>query len=184
VIKPYAAFPLLAERNWRALAAAAAVVVVTAPVLPWAMFVENLPRISQTLAAQTVGDSVFGQPVLMAVVLACVILVGVRRFLWLATPVLWPAAQPIYKVPSMPMLAPLLALCWAIPVPGMTLVGLVVFGAGVFVARRRRLPPWLERGLGSPLLEAAAPVGLAFATASSSPAVPPAGVRRIVGKVS
>src|SRR5262249_48036720 len=137
VIKPYTALPLLAERNWRALALAAVGVLVTAPILPWALFMGNTPHIVQSLVVQSAGGSVFGQPVLEVVALACILPLGARRFLWLATPVLWPAAQPIYKIPSIPMMAPLLALAWAIPVSGMTLVGLVAFAAATFAARRR-----------------------------------------------
>jgi len=152
VVKPYAVLPLVAERNWSGLAVAAITVVVTVPFLPWGMFMTNMPHITATLASQWVGDSVYGQPVLMSLILVAAVPLGLRRFLWLATPVLWPYAQPIYKVPSLPMMSPLIALAWSIPIPGMTAVGLLGAASLCLVARRWALPPWLYRGLDSPLL--------------------------------
>jgi hypothetical protein len=147
LIKPYAAFPLIAERRWKAIALAAGLLVLTAAVLPWTRFVNELPLISATIANQTHGDSVFGQPALMIVAVIALASLGWRRAFWLATPLLWPAAQPMYKVVSVPALSPLLALFWSIPIPGVTLVGLVVEALLHRLGATRELPAWLRSGL-------------------------------------
>jgi len=152
VIKPYAGFPLLAERRWAAILLGLAVVVVTAPFLPWQQFVAELPAISAAFKAWSNGDSTFGTPVLMAIALVALAVLGVRRALWLATPLLWPGAQPIYKVISVPALSPIIAVVWALPVPietaiHGTLIGVVAEAVLLQVGSRRPLPGWLSDGL-------------------------------------
>lgn len=146
-IKPYAAFPLLAERRWAALALAVAFVLVTAPFLPWARFVTELSAISATLSRQSHGDSVWGDPLLMLVAVLALGALGLRRALWLGVPLLWPAAQPIYKTMTMPVLTPIVALAWALPIPGATLVGIVAQATLERIDRRRPLWPWLRYGI-------------------------------------
>ena len=146
-IKPYAVLPLIAERRWPALFFAAVVVVATFPVLPWTRFLAEYGAINATLARQDVGDSVFGDPVLMVVAAGALLALGPRRGLWLAVPILWPYAQPIYKSMTIPVLAPVLALFWALPLQGATLTGLVLFAALVTVQRFRRLPRFLAVGI-------------------------------------
>lgn len=147
LIKPYAAFPLVAERRWTALGLAAVAVAVTLPFLPWSLFVSELTTIAGTLARQNAGDSVFGQPILMVIGVIALVAIGWRRGLWLAVPVLWPSAQPIYKVASVPMLSPVIALFWALPIPGATLAGVVAQAVLAEIGRRRTLPKWLKDGL-------------------------------------
>ena len=145
-IKPYAAAPLLAERRWSALIVAIAVVIVTAPFLPWATFVAELPSIAANLIRQNHGDSTFGNPILMLLAVLGLVSLGVRRGLWLSVPLLWPLAQPMYKTASLPALSPFLAIAWSIPVPGFTLVGLLVEAIVLRSASRRPLPIWLMQG--------------------------------------
>jgi hypothetical protein len=146
-IKPYAAFPLLAERRFLALAVGVLVVVVTAPFLPWARFASEFSAISANLSRQSHGDSVFGDPLLMAVAAVALLALGIRRALWLGVPVLWPAAQPIYKTMTVPALTPIIALAWALPIPGATLAGIVAQAALERLDRRRPIWPWLKYGL-------------------------------------
>lgn len=140
IVKPYAAIPLLAECRWRALALAAVVLVVSAPFLPWLAFFRELPQITATLSRQAVGDSTYGHPLLMVLGLASLLALGVRRGAWLAVPVLWPYAQPIYKVMTIPVLSPVLAVIWALPVPGATLAGVIVEAVLVQLRSRGQLP--------------------------------------------
>ena len=152
VIKPYAGLPLLAERRWKAIALGLAVVVLTAPFLPWQQFIAELPAISAAFKAFSNGDSTFGTPVLMAIAVVALAMLGVRRALWLATPLLWPGAQPIYKVITVPALSPVIAVFWALPVPigtaiHATLIGVVVEALLLWRDGRRPLPRWLRDGL-------------------------------------
>ena len=146
VIKPYAAAPLFAERRWSAVLVAIGVVVITAPFLPWATFVADLPSITANLVRQNHGDSVFGSPILMAFAILALASLGVRRGLWLSVPVLWPLAQPMYKTSSLPALSPFLAIAWSIPIPGLTLIGVLVEALFLRLATRRRLPSWFIHG--------------------------------------
>lgn len=147
VIKPYAVMPLLAERRWKAMSIGAATIVLTAPFLPWQQFLANLPSIIATLARQNTGDSTFGDPIWLAIGVVALVALGLRRACWLAVPVLWPFAQPNYKLMTIPALCPILAIAWAIPIPGFTLAGIVVLAILVTVDRLRPLPAWLQAGI-------------------------------------
>ena len=146
VIKPYAAAPLVAERRWSAFLVAIAVVLITSPFLPWATFIADLPAITANLVRQNHGDSTFGSPILMVVAIIALVSLGVRRGLWLSVPLLWPLAQPMYKTVTLPALSPFLAIAWSIPIPGFTLIGLVIEAIVLRLSTRRPLPRWLIRG--------------------------------------
>ncbi len=146
-IKPYAIFPLIAERRWLAIALGIAFVALTAPFLPWPRFLDQLGEISANLARQSKGDSVFGDPLLMVIAIGALAALGIRRALWLAVPILWPAAQPNYKTMTMPVLTPVIALFWALPIPGATLVGLLAQVVLERLDRRRPIWRWLRHGI-------------------------------------
>jgi hypothetical protein len=126
IIKIYAAPVLLLLARWRDLAIAGLVLLVTAPFLPWASYVSQFGAISEHLAAQSGQFSTFGNPWLMAVAVAALILVGRERAAWLVTPALWPSTQWYYDSLAVPALLPLSAAVLAVPVPGMIAVALVV----------------------------------------------------------
>jgi hypothetical protein len=147
IIKPYAGLALLAQHRWRAIIVGLIVVGLTAPFLPWPRFIQELSMIGANLLRQDRGDSVFGDPVLTVVAALALSTFGLRRALWLATPILWPAAQPIYKIGSMPEVSPVLAIFWSLPLPGATLAGLIVDGAIRLIHRRQALPAWLLVGV-------------------------------------
>jgi hypothetical protein len=166
-IKPYLVFPLLAERNSKALLVSGIAVLVTAPFLPWQRFIDELPVIAENLERQSQGDSVINDPLLVVIALVALASFGLRRGLWLAGPVLWPAAQPIYKTVTTPALSPFLAIMWAIPVPGFTLLGVVIEGVTVRVAQRTPLPEWLMAGFR--LAAADGPLNHELPASSASP---------------
>ena len=147
LVKPYMGLALLAERRWRAIAIGALAFLVTLPFLPWSRFLAELPSISATIAQQSHGDGVFGDPLLMVLAAVALLSLGPRLALWLATPLLWPSVQPNYKVMTLPVLTPLLAAFWALPVAGATLVGVIALAVVLQVERRRRLPAWLVAGI-------------------------------------
>jgi hypothetical protein len=126
VIKPYAALPLVAERLWRDLALGVAVTVVSLAILPWGMFVSELPRIQAALTNQAFGSNATADPRLLVIAVIALASLGIRRALWLATPVLSPLARVHYAAMTVPVLTPLLALFWAIQVPGAIVAGIVV----------------------------------------------------------
>jgi hypothetical protein len=164
VVKPYAVLPLLAERRWFAVALAAIVLLVTLPFLPWGRFISEAGPIGATIARQNVGDAVFGDPLLMAIAVAALALLGVRRALWLAVPLLWPYAQPMYKTMTLPVLSPVIAIAWALPFHGATLAGIVALAALVTIDRFRPLPAWLRIGIDpvAPPAQSDRPLGSIF----------------------
>jgi hypothetical protein len=160
LVKPYFGPALLAERRWRAIALGLAALVVTIPILPWAQFVREFSTIEATAAAQSIGDSVFGEPVLMLIAVVALASLGPRRALWLAMPLLWPGrGQPFYKVACLPAMSPLLAVFWAIPIPGFTLLGVVTLAAADRYVSARGAPTWLAVGIDAPGLRHLGPPG-------------------------
>lgn len=147
LMKPYAALPFAAERRWTAFVVAAVGGLITLPVLPWGIFVSEFGQIGATIARQSVGDAVFGNVPLMVVAALALASLGLRRALWLAGPVLWPYAQPIYKTMTVPMLPPVIAIAWALPVPGATLIGVVAYALLLQRQAHGGLPAWLREGL-------------------------------------
>jgi len=151
LLKPYAVFPLVAERRWRAILVAVVVGAGSLIVLPWELFALDASRIAANLARQAYGtDSVFGQPFLMALAVIALGSLGLRRGLWLAVPVLWPYAQLNYRTMTVPMLSPIVAIAWSVPLPGATLAGVLIDAGLRLLARLRPLPPWLNAGLAVP----------------------------------
>ena len=148
LIKPYASLALLAERRWQALAVGLVVFLATLPILPWRLFIDDIPLISETIVRQNYGDSALGNPLLAGAAFIALASLGLRRGLWLAAPLLWPYPQPIYKVLSVPMLSPLMAVFWAVPVPGATLAGVICEAVLLQIARRRPILAWIRLGLG------------------------------------
>ena len=147
LVKPYTAFALLAQQRWTALAVAIIAVVVTAPLLPWAQFFEDRDFIATSLARQYGGDSVFGNPLLVGVAGVALLSLGWRRAFWIGAPVLWPFAQQSYKIMAVPLMTPVLATFWALPIPGATVLGIVAQALLERVAGRRSLPAWLCTGI-------------------------------------
>ncbi|MEO8273734.1 MAG: hypothetical protein ABI620_06685 [Chloroflexota bacterium] len=147
VIKPYMGFALVAQRRWGAIAVGLIVVAVTAPFLPWSQFLGEAEHVTASLAAQSHGDSVFGNPLAMGIAIVALASLGWRRALWLGAPLLWPFAQHDYKLMALPILTPVVAIFWAIPLPGAALTGVVAQAALERIDARRPLPAWVRDGI-------------------------------------
>jgi len=126
VLKPYAALPLLAERRWLAFVVAGVATLLTLPLLPWATFVADIPYIASRLQIQSFTSNAFGNVPLMLVAGVALLSLGIRRALWLVTPVLWPSPQIYYAAMTIPVITPLIALCWSLDFPGALVVGVVL----------------------------------------------------------
>jgi hypothetical protein len=150
VLKPYAALPLLAERRWRALTVALVVCAATVLVLPWGTFVADLPYIADRLQFQSFASNAFGNVPLMLIAAAALLSMGIRRALWLATPVLWPNTQVHYAALTLPVITPLLAACWALDFPNAMVVGVVL---AAISHRLHPVDPLMVRGVGEPFSE-------------------------------
>ena len=126
ILKVYAFVPLIGERRIRTVAAAAAILVLTAPILPWTVWLADLPVISDRLASASATTSVFGNVPLMLVGAVALAMLGLRRAGWLAVPILWPSTQPHYLAMSVPALSPWLAIAWSFPHPLIMVSSVVV----------------------------------------------------------
>lgn len=119
--KAYAVIPMIAERQWRAVAlfttAAALSVAILWPL--WSQYVKDYPQIQAWITTVTGGGySAARDPRLFAVVgtaLAGLWLVDRRAAGWLAVPALWPAAEYFYATFAMPLRSPWLMAFLAFP---------------------------------------------------------------------
>ena len=126
-LKIYAFIPLVGERRWRDVAMALGLLAASVLVLPWGLWLSQLPLITDHLISVSGSTSVFGQPILMAIAVVAMLSLGLRRAGWLAVPLLWPYTQLHYAAISVPGLTPYLALCWCFPTPEVWLLSTCVF---------------------------------------------------------
>jgi hypothetical protein len=142
LVKIYAGAVSALRFEVRALAVTAGLVVVTAPFLPWGLFIERWPQVSAALASQAAGRgySVWGTPLLLPLAVAAAILIGRERLAWWFVPVFWPYTQWYYSSLAMPSLTPLAAVALASPVPGATTVALVIAVIEVVLRKQRDAP--------------------------------------------
>lgn len=103
--KLFAFVPMVGEDRWRALLVTGLLIVVTAPLLPWAIYVHHFAAINSYAAGHTMTTSVFGMPILMALMAVALLSLGRRKAGWLAVPVLWPWTQPHYAAIAIPVVA-------------------------------------------------------------------------------
>jgi hypothetical protein len=135
-LKIYAIVPMIGERRWRSVLIAVVALLVTAPLLPWARWINEYGVISGHLSSTSATTSVFGQPVLMVVAAVALLALGIRRAGWLAVPLLWPSTQFHYAALAVPGLTPFLALAWCYPQPEVWLAAVVVAAAHRWLIER------------------------------------------------
>lgn len=141
VVKLYAGAVPLIRLDWRALVITAALLALTLPILPWSLFLERWPDVSQALKDQSAGGglSVWATPLLLPVAVVAGLLLGRERLAWWSIPVFWPYTQWYYASVTMPVLTPLAAVALSAPVPGATTVALLVaLAEGYWAVRRKR----------------------------------------------
>ena len=139
LLKVYAALPLVFLSKWRALAVFAVVLVVSAPLLPWANYIDNFAQINGNLSEQArYGLSGPLIPALIPIGLLCLWFVGRQAAAWFIVPALWPAQQWYYATLVMPIRSDLVGAIVAIPVAGSAYLALVVMGTLRFLGMVRR----------------------------------------------
>ena len=142
VTKTYAGLPALVLGQTRQLLAAALVVVVTLPFLPWQAFFSH--DLATTLNEQAWGgrSAWIAPAVLVPIALLGLALVGRRRAAWYAVPVLWPATQLHYSTFAMAarpssVAAAILALPWPGAPVAAVIADAIVTRAPAWLAARR-----------------------------------------------
>jgi hypothetical protein len=129
--KPYSAPALIAERQWRQVAAAVTLLLVSFPFLPWIGFYESRDVIAgsfEQFARYPVSAA--GSPVLIALVTVSLVSLGWRRGWSLLTPGLL-AQQPHYNVFFLRTIvrSRILALAMTLPLPHAAAIGVVTYAA-------------------------------------------------------
>lgn len=143
VLKAYAAPVLLLQQRWRPLALAAGLALLTAPLVPWALFIERWPQVNAALASQSGGGglSALATPILIPFALAAALALGRTRLAWWAVPAFWPYTQWYYSSMVLPAVSPLAAVALAVPVQGATTVAIVLAAIEVWWKRRAAPTP-------------------------------------------
>jgi hypothetical protein len=163
IVKVYATVIPAIRFDWRSLVLTALALLITAPLLPWLRFLNELPTILLQLRVQSAGgQSVTSLPlpwVVGGAVLAIggLAVVGRERAAWLAVPVLWPSTQWYYAsiaIPGLarPELSIIPAAILAAPVAQAPLLAVMVMAAQTLLARRLRYrsqPPTTEPSPGA-----------------------------------
>ena len=103
LLKIYAVLPMAGERRWRALVAAAGLVAITIPILPWDKFFADLAQVEATLVDQNLAGSAWVLPILVPFFAVGLGSLGLRRAGYLAVPVLWPRPQLHYSALILPV---------------------------------------------------------------------------------
>ena len=124
-LKIYAIVPIALTLRWRALLLTGALLLVTAPLLPWASYFNQFGALSAALNEQSDGGlSATAVPWLIPIALVALLFAGRERAAWLAVPAVWPTTQWYYSTLAVPAvtLTPLAAGVLAIPIPGAAVV--------------------------------------------------------------
>ena len=137
LLKAYAAVPVVILGRWRSLAIALGIILVSAPLLPWALYIGHFREINALLALQ----SSYGLSTEMAVLalpvgLICLWIVGRQSAAWLAVPALWPSQQWYYATLILPTKSRLVAAIISTHLPVAGLISLVALAAVRWVERR------------------------------------------------
>ena len=139
ITKVYAGPVLVLLLRWRALVITAAIVLVTAPFLPWGQFIDQWGAVNAALASQSHGGlSVTATPWLLPIAVVAAWLIGRERLAWWIVPVFWPYTQWYYSSLVLPVVTPLAAIALAMPIQGATTLGIAIAAAEVVLERRRR----------------------------------------------
>lgn len=141
--KVYAAVPLVLLARWRAVVITAVLLLVSAPLLPWSLYVRELGEINARLVDQT--NYALPTPILAAfapLALVAMWIVGLERATWLAVPALWPSQQYYYGSLAMGARSGLAAAIVAFPINGSGLWALLILGAVTWLRGERPRLPW------------------------------------------
>ena len=121
-MKAYAIFPMVGERQWRAIAILVVGVAATV-ILFWPLWMQYAADYAQTqdwiVGATHGGFSAARDPRLFVLAAACIGLLALidrRSAGWLAVPALWPATQYFYATFALPLGSPWLAAALAVGV--------------------------------------------------------------------
>jgi hypothetical protein len=141
VVKLYATLPLLGEGRWRALLIAAAILLGTAPFLPWALYFRHWNDVQIALREEGFGIADASPSIVSIATILALVVLGRRQAGYLAIPTLWPSAHFHYASLAIPALAsvPLVAVgASMVGAPYAVQLGVIVTAVLVTVGLPRR----------------------------------------------
>jgi hypothetical protein len=125
-LKIYAIVPIALTLRWRALLVTGALLLLTAPLLPWGSYIAQFGDLSAALNQQSDGGlSATANPWLIPIALVALAFAGRERAAWLAVPAVWPATQWYYSTLAVPAATPIAGAILAIPLPGAAVVATI-----------------------------------------------------------
>ncbi len=138
-IKLYAALPLVFR--WRHLVLAAVVLAITLPLFPWQLYIASGAGVSRHLADAWNG-SAWRLPILLPPTVLALWVLRRKDAEWYVIPAVWPATQFYYVSTVLPAIAkrPLLAAAFALPIPLLTPLVVIVLAIREILERRRVVP--------------------------------------------
>jgi hypothetical protein len=137
----YGFVPLALLDRRRAVALGIVILLISAPLLPWAAFLRHLPELGRVFAEETDGGKgVSRVPWLIAPTLLALIAIGRRDGAWLAVPALWPQSQLHYGILALPAASPMFAVVAGLPIDAPFAWAVVAVAA--IRAFEGRLDPW------------------------------------------
>jgi hypothetical protein len=140
-LKLYAGLPLIGR--WRDLTVAGLVLVVTLPLLPWQLYLEQGLGVGSHLATAWNG-SAWRVPLLIPPTLLALWILRRRGAEWFIVPAIFPATQFYYVAMALPALVgrPLIAAALALPMILMAPIVVIAFAAWtLYEDRARRATP-------------------------------------------
>jgi hypothetical protein len=175
-LKVYAVVPLIARWRWRGLAVGILALVLSVFMFAglWGAYLGHAGTIAARLVAE--ADGGVGATAYAWLVPVTLVAVGVIAWLdlpaagWLAVPALWPSAQFHYAVMALPVISPLTAVLFAVPIAGMPAVAVVLYAWAILWKRvrgtRSEFVPAYERDDSVPELWQGAPERVDWTTSS------------------
>lgn len=134
-LKVYLVVPLAILGRWRDLVILGALVLVTAPLLPWATFVRDASEIGGAYASQSAGGFSASGWLIVPTALALAYL-GRTKAAWLSVPMLWPNAGFHYGMFALGAAHPILGVMMSLPWQGMWPPAVILFAGWTFTSRR------------------------------------------------
>lgn len=135
--KVYGIVPDLVRGHRRPVILFGLLLVVSAPFLPWALYLESLGAINASLAVQSrYGPTMVESVLLLPFALVAMRIVGRERSAWLAVPALWPMQQWYYATFALPVRSALAAVVIALPFDWSGAAALFALAAATYWERR------------------------------------------------
>ncbi len=146
-LKLYAIVPEVILGHWKQVAIFVALLVATAPLLPWSRYLARMGEINAVLADQSsFGLSTSGSLLFLVPALGAMWVVGRERSAWLVVPALWPSQQWYYATLVLPARSRVVAFVLAIPFAEAGLAALFALALATLLDRSRmKLPQEDER---------------------------------------